>query len=110
MGTRKSKRRKAHQRTHRIKTLRQHLIKRRREPCQHQGGVKEHYYGYKCADCGEFLYPYGCEPWIDADEEELEREALLMEGRCFVCGGEWGDGWSTCRCNLEEAEAIAYAN
>lgn len=28
----------------------------------------EDYYGYRCSQCNMFI-PYGCEPWIDFDDE-----------------------------------------
>lgn len=30
---------------------------------------REVYYGYECEICGEFI-PYGCEPWLDDEDEE----------------------------------------
>jgi hypothetical protein len=33
----------------------------------------QEYYGYRCAVCGDFI-PYGCEPWIDVDLDDLLEE------------------------------------
>lgn len=54
------------------------------------------YYGHVCAACGVLIYPYGSEPWLDVPDEEEPH------GSCEVCGGEWGDGWSSCRCEDDE--------
>lgn len=73
--------------------------------CQH-ATWRDGYYGHECADCGEFMCFYGAEPWVyltPEEEEQLAREEAFYSGWgvCIFCGGERGDGWSTCRC--EEA-------
>lgn len=78
------------------------------DQCKHEKLI-EGYYGHDCAACGELVYVYGCEPWVyltPEEEDALAREeAFYTDGRCEICGGEWGDGWSTCRCDLEEEGA-----
>lgn len=75
--------------------------------CTHEKLVEGHY-GHDCAACGVLVYPYGSEPWAyltPEEEDALAREeAAYTDGRCETCGGEWGDGWSTCRC--EEYEPL----
>jgi hypothetical protein len=76
--------------------------------CQHEGQVTEGYYGYHCIECDEFLYPFGNAPWdIPTDEEQAQIDATeyaAMHWTCDICGGEWGDGWSTCTCDPDEWE------
>jgi hypothetical protein len=70
--------------------------------CNHEW--KDVYYGTICAKCGEF-YPDGCAPWEWTEEDErraAKEEYYHNHGTCEVCGGEWGDGWSTCTCDLWE--------
>jgi hypothetical protein len=38
------------------------------------------------------------ESWSDDEEEE----AGWGEGTCRTCGGEHGDGWSNCTCDMED--------
>lgn len=70
--------------------------------CKHNDALTEGYYGYDCALCGELIYPYGQEPWnylTDEEEAQIAREEYeATHGACAFCGGEWGDGWSSCMC------------
>ena len=64
--------------------------------CKHDTTVTETYYGYNCSACGEFLYPYGSEPWAYLtleDEDRLAKEEAFYNGwgTCAYCGGERGD-------------------
>lgn len=75
--------------------------------CQHDW--KEEYYGWECRKCRAFA-AYGCEPWTVQTEEDgrqlAEEEYYFSHGYCEICGGEWGDGWSSCTCDdPEEADA-----
>lgn len=49
------------------------------ERCNHTGqGVstfETEYYGWRCRLCG-VLYPYGCAPWEEAEEEEEDDYGL----------------------------------
>lgn len=70
--------------------------------CKHEK-LTEGYYGHDCAACGELIYPWGQAPWdylTDEEQAQIEREEYeATHGRCETCGGEWGDGWSTCTCD-----------
>lgn len=69
--------------------------------CGHERLV-EGYYGHDCAACRELIYLYGSAPWdLPTDEEQARIDAeeyFYTHGTCETCGGEWGDGWSTCIC------------
>lgn len=42
----------------------------------------------------EFDYP------TEEEERRIEREEYeYNHGVCSTCGGEWGDGWTTCTCD-----------
>lgn len=66
---------------------------------------EDDYYGIGCALCDTW-YPHDGEPWnvpTDAEQARLdEEEYYYTHGTCAVCGGEWGDGWSSCRCDMED--------
>lgn len=74
--------------------------------CSHDW--REGYYGHDCIKCGAFVV-YGQAPWdVPTDEEQARIDAeeyAYSHGTCETCGGEWGDGWSSCRCNREDDEA-----
>lgn len=67
----------------------------------------EGYYGTSCRKCGWFA-PYGCAPWdVPTYEEQAwidAEEYANSHGVCAFCGGEWGDGWSSCVCEREDHE------
>lgn len=51
---------------------------------------------------------YGDPPYYLTDDEEYEIEKAeyrMTHWTCEVCGGEFGDGWTTCDCEPDE---IAY--
>ena len=76
------------------------------EECKHDGGLVEGYYGHDCALCGVLIYPYGQEPWNVPTEEQQriidEEEYRRTHWTCETCGGEFGDGWTTCTCEVED--------
>ena len=50
-----------------------------------------------CMDCLEVLADYS---YFDDWEED---EEMFQVFTCETCGGEYGDGWSTCTCDDDEA-------
>lgn len=44
--------------------------------CKHEQ-LREGYYGHDCAACGELIYPHGCAPWEEGEDD----------------GNYQGDGW-----------------
>ena len=61
------------------------------------------YYGHQCRNCDSF-FAFGNAPWdYDPDvEARIEREEYYATHyTCEICGGEVGDGWSTCVCDME---------
>ncbi len=75
--------------------------------CKHEKLI-EGYYGHDCAVCGELIYPFGGAPWdVPTDDEQARIDAeeyRMTHWTCETCGGEFGDGWTTCRC-VEEGDA-----
>lgn len=70
--------------------------------CQH--AWQEEYYGVRCTKC-DLFYVDGSAPWDYVDEDALAREEYYYNhGTCEVCGGEWGDGWTTCTCDILDFE------
>jgi hypothetical protein len=67
----------------------------------------DEYYGVRCKHCDTF-YPHGSEPWAYPSDDEIARiereEYEYSHGRCETCGGEWGDGWSTCTCDRDRPD------
>lgn len=73
--------------------------------CEHgEHDYYDGYYGTHCRNCDWFA-PYGAASWDIPTEEEQARidaeEEFYTSGTCAVCGGEWGDGWSSCICSLD---------
>ena len=56
---------------------------------------EEVYYGLKCKVCGLF-YPDNGNYFAPPDNDDTGWDI------CHRCGGEHGDGWSNCICDLEE--------
>ena len=55
-----------------------------------------------CHDCGEdaciCLRPYDEEDFaFDEDGDDFD-----PDGQCESCGGEYGDGWSNCTCDMPD--------
>jgi hypothetical protein len=40
----------------------------------------------------------------DEEEDAAREEYYYSHGTCEICGGEWGEGWSSCLCDDAEAE------
>lgn len=51
--------------------------------CAHEN-LRQGYYGHDCADCGELIYPYGCEPWALIEDDDSD---YPKAGR----GDDWED-------------------
>lgn len=60
---------------------------------------RDAYGGSECVYCGLF-YPSGGAPW----DVPIEDTDDTPRGTCEVCGGEWGDGWSSCQCEDEDED------
>jgi hypothetical protein len=54
--------------------------------------------GY-CFDCRSVLADYGYYDEFDEDDEDDEYGRTYT---CDSCGGEYGDGWSTCICDDDD--------
>lgn len=64
----------------------------------------EEYYGHRCSRCGVF-YPHGGAPWDFNPDDDFEDDYYIT---CSGCGGEYGNGWSTCICEDENEQPISY--
>lgn len=67
--------------------------------CAHEW--KNEYYGSRCVKC-DLFYADGNAPWDYIDEAVIEREEAIYNYKapCEVCGGEFWDGGTSCRCDL----------
>lgn len=66
--------------------------------CAHEWANE--YYGSRCTKCNLF-YADGNAPWDYVDEAAIEREEAIYNYKapCEVCGGEFWDGGTSCRCD-----------
>ena len=62
------------------------------EPCKHDKGLVEGYYGHDCAVCGELVYPYGSEPWNDDEDYSWTEDGWDDDESEFDCGWVRGVG------------------
>lgn len=68
--------------------------------CNHEKLV-EGYYGHDCAACGELIYPYGCAPWDDGDDDWDQSDDGEDED-LFDCG--WVPGIGCQMAGTEECD------